>query len=149
MLRLVALSSVVLMSLGTLPALAGGPAFAPFWALKHACDNVGVQAQCAVQYVTGDNDYEITEQYTRQYGPDHNVQVALTGQDGDNDQAYTGQFGKNQSSLTLQTGDNNGAFTYQKGKDAYSESIQTGNGEWSSTSSIGTDTHTSVVLTSF
>lgn len=149
MLHRTLLTLMAVMALGAPSVLAGGSGL-QIWMLAKHCGHGAVSSQCAYQTVTGNHNIAVTEQFTSMHGKKHrSVQFSLTKQHGDDNKAYTGQFGQNQVSTTSQNGNDNGAYTYQEGKHQASQTSETGNGQWSSTSSIGDHTTTSVVLTSF
>lgn len=145
-----ALVGVTLVALGA-PAALAGPNYLSYWKAKHECENLlGLIKQCSYQFVTG-GDYNTskTKQVTEQSSLNSSTQFSYTKQHGDNNTAYTAQYGTDQSSKTIQIGDGNFAGTYQNGSNQESKTVQIGNGGWSATSSIGDNTTTSIVTHSW
>lgn len=142
MLGRIVLASALLVALGAPSALAGGPGFS-LWHHYKKCDSAAQVSQCALNFTTGNRNIAIIEQTTKSR---HSTQLGVIFQDGNNNQAYTGQVGKNQLSLTTQNGNNNGGFTYQQGSYNLSTTTQDGNGTWAATSSIGNGTYSHVTL---
>jgi len=93
------------------------------------------RVQCAYQFTTGEGNKARISQ--NQVGHTTGLQLAIQVQDGDNNNAYTGQKGTNEVALTVQAGDNNTAGTHQNGTNLAAVTIQSGNGNWSSTSMNG------------
>jgi hypothetical protein len=143
MLGRLALAGTMVIAMGASVAVAGSPGGLLFW-LYNKCDDLAKQSQCAVQITHGDDNLAVMEQTTKSRS---STQLGITLQNGDNNQAYTGQVGKNQISLTTQSGDGHGGFIYQEGKYNYSTTKQDGNGTWAASSSIGDGTHAIVTVT--
>ena len=145
MLRRILFAGMALVALGAPSALAGS-VHHMFWMFKNQCEQIPAQVrQCALQVTNGDRNKAVTKQETHVYGGYSSTQLSFTYQDGDDNQAYTEQVGKNQFAKTIQIGNENSAFTYQEGTNQQSKTIQIGDGHWGVTSSIGEDTSTSVV----
>jgi hypothetical protein len=93
------------------------------------------RVQCAYQFTTGHgNKARISQDQT---GHTNGLQLAIQVQDGDNNNAYTGQKGTNEVALTVQDGNNNTAGTHQDGTNLASVTVQSGNGMWSTTGMSG------------
>ncbi len=99
------------------------------------------QKQCAFNITHGSKNKAVIDQ--DQWGP--GFQFGLNWQNGDGNDAYTGQTGTNEVALTFQNGNNNTAYTSQNGNNKLSVTVQHGNGLWAATSSGGNNTVTAVV----
>jgi len=107
------------------------------------CSFFAVRSQCLFQFTTGNGNKSMIQQDQR--GKTHGLQLAIHAQDGDNNNAYTGQKGTNEVALTVQNGNNNTAYTSQSGENKASVTIQNADGAWAATSSGGDNTLTYVI----
>lgn len=121
----------ILVASAALVALASPPAQAgPLFKLFHSC-HFAFQTQCAVNLTKGHHNKARIDQDQWGYGFQFGMQI----QNGDNNNAYTGQKGTNQVALTVQNGNNNTAYTSQQGSNQASITVQNGNGMWAASSS--------------
>jgi hypothetical protein len=127
------LASATLVALGA-PAAQAGP-------FHFFLCNFAKSSQCAINFMTGDGNSETIKQTTTSR---HGFQFALQVQDGNNNNAYTEQIGKNQVAVSVQTGDNNHAYTYQEGKNQLAVTTQDGNGMWALNVNAADNTVTTV-----
>lgn len=134
------LAGVAVAALGASPVLAGGPPVLPVILMAKTCfikSFSNLTTQCAIQTAKGDRNRAVTNQTTEYSGHGHSLQLGITYQWGNDNNAHTNQIGEDQIALTIQKGNNNHAATYQSGDDQLSITVQKGNGHYAATSSIG------------
>ena len=131
------LASAAIVALAVPPAQAGS-----LWKLFDGC-TFGLQTQCAKNVTHGSNNKARIDQ--DQWG--NGFQFGFQIQNGNGNNAYTGQTGTNDVAFTLQNGNNNTAFTSQDGNNKASVTLQTGSqgGMWAASTSSGDNTATFVV----
>src|SRR5688572_16284870 len=135
MLGRTATAAVAILAMGMSSAVAGGPSILPILLLAKDCfKSPAVQVQCAIQTAKGDRNTAVTLQSTRRAW---SLQLGVTVQDGNDNNAYTRQYGKDQLALTVQKGDNNVSYISQKGEKQLAVTVQKGDGHWSVTAMKG------------
>jgi hypothetical protein len=143
------LVGVVLAALGAPTAIAGS-VHVPIWLLKKQCEEkAGSIKLCAHQFANGSRNWAVTKQKTELGYPTSSTVFSVTIQNGDDNAAYTGQYGTDLSAKTIQNGNGNKSGILQVGNDQKTSIIQTGDGNWSASSSIGDDTTVKIVSTSY
>ena len=138
------LVGVALTALGASAAIAGP--VAPIWLLKKQCEeSPGTVKLCAYQFANGSRNWAVTKQKTELGYPSSSTVFSVTIQNGDNNAAYTGQYGTDLSATTTQNGDGNKSGIMQVGDDNKTSIEQNGNGIWSASSTVGDDTSVEIV----
>ena len=142
-----ALVSVVLTALSAPTAIAGS---VPIWLLKKQCEESPNSVKlCAHQFAFGSRNWAVTRQKTELGYPTSSTVFSVTIQNGDDNAAYTGQYGTDLSAKTIQNGDGNKSGILQVGDDMKTTIIQNGNGIWSAASSQGDDVTVKIVSKSY
>jgi len=93
------------------------------------------KVQCALVATTGNGNTSVVRQDQRGHSAGLNLAVQL--QNGDNNNAFTGQKGTNEIAVTIQDGNRNTAGTHQEGTNLAAVTVQSGNGLWSTTGMAG------------
>jgi hypothetical protein len=144
-----ALVSVVLAALGVPTAIAG-PVNVPFWLLKKQCEeSSGTVKLCAHQFATGSRNWAVTKQKTELGYPTSSTVFSVTVQNGNDNAAYTGQYGTDLTAKTIQNGDGNKSGIFQEGDDLKTTIVQNGDGIWSASSSEGDGATVKIVSNSY
>jgi len=138
------LVGVVLTALGASTAIAGP--VPPIWLLKKHCEeSSGTVKLCAYQFANGSRNWAVPKQKTELGSPSSSTLFSVTIQNGDDNAAYTGQYGTDSRAKTIQHGDNNGAGILQVGDNNKTSIVQNGDGIWSASSTVGNDTNVMIV----
>jgi hypothetical protein len=137
------LVGVALTALGASTAMAGP--VSPIWFLTKCADSPGTVKLCAYQIANGSRNWAVTKQKTELGYPSSSTVFSVTIQNGDDNAAYTGQYGTDLSATTVQNGDGNKSGIMQVGDGNETNIEQNGNGIWSAASTVGDDTTVEIV----
>ena len=140
-----AIVAATLVAMSPSAALAG-PGSPPIWLLrKHCEESPGTVKLCAYQFANGSGNWAVTKQKTELGYPSSSTVFSVTIQNGDDNAAYTGQYGTDLSAKTIQNGDDNRSGILQVGDDNKTSIVQNGDGIWSASSTVGDDTTVTIV----